>query len=254
MGRAPYGWIAANYTYNIAEGRAARFGAEGPWWYLSQLMRHLGPGFPLVLGLAVLSGPRYRPLLLAALANLLLHSLIAHKEYRFIWASEASLLLLAAIASARVAGDLLRQRSALAAALLAMLFWLGLSLWAAFTSGGMASMRGGSAIPRLAIDAARDPAICGIAVADQLRAHVVPALLPRELPLLIAPKTGPLPADLIAGAKALILEDRPAGAEAYRLRRCNPLPRGQVCLFIRPGPCRPAPPWSYQAALERETL
>ncbi len=261
-GQIPFAWIVNNFTMNIDAGRAARFGSSGPFEYIRLLLVHLGPAAVLILGGAVLAGKRYHPLILAAAANLLIHSLILHKEYRFIWLSVLVIVLLAAIASVTLAQRLLEQRGkVLSPAWLVLICagWLGLSMAANFQTGGARSLRGGAPIPLMAVQAAQHPAICGIALPNQWRAHLVPALLPRIVPLFVAPGTqidqnAVLAPELAAAANALVFASRPGGAQAYRKVSCANDGTVNACLFIRAGGCTAAPGWSYQAALEREDL
>lgn len=262
MGQTPFAWIVNNFTMNIDAGRAARFGSSGPFEYIRLLLVHLGPAAVLILGGAVLAGKRYRPLIWAAAANLLIHSLILHKEYRFIWLSVLVIVVLAAIASVTLAQRLLERRGKLlspAALALICAGWLGLSMAANLQTGGARSLRGGAPIPLMAVQAAQRPAICGIALPNQWRAHLVPALLPRAVPLFVASGTvitqdGALAPELAAAANALVFASRPKGAEAYREISCRSNGTVKACLFIRTGGCTAAPGWSYQAALEREDL
>ena len=98
-GQVPLRWILVNFQYNMIEGRAARFGREGPFAYATMLLSHLGPLAAPILAAAVLAPARYRPLVYALVATVLFHSLIAHKEYRFIWIAVQAALVLAAITS-----------------------------------------------------------------------------------------------------------------------------------------------------------
>jgi hypothetical protein len=223
---------------------------------------HLWPFMPLVLIGAVAAGPRYRPLLYAALANLAVHSLIGHKEYRFVWISVLSFLLLAGIGSGRLAEWLARGRgpraSALALAVVALL-WTGMSAWSAHLTGGASAFRGGGAIPRLANRAAADPKVCAIAVDYEYKGHIVPSLIPRGMPLLLVPSDisrngAPLPPALAAAANALVLEALPPGAKGYHRVACEDLGDERPCLFVRAGSCAPGPQWSYQRQLEDNEL
>ena len=261
-GQVPLSWIWINLTYNVGQGRAARFGAAGPFEYLRLLLLHLGPAAPFILAGALLSPPRYRPLVLALLANLLLHSLIAHKEYRFIWASVWSITVLAAISSVTLAQWLAAKRGrTLSPLLLAVLgaLWLGASLAAAAQSGGARTMRGGAPIPLAANDAAARRETCGIALPDQWRAHLVPALLPREIPLYVAPaevlaQGATLPAAISQSADVLLFPALPGGAPGYRALSCRANSTLKVCVYVRTGGCRADPNWTYQAAIAREDL
>lgn len=262
MGRWPYEWVWVNFAYNIGESRAARFGASGPFEYARLLLLNLGPAAVLILAGAILSPPRYRPLVLAIAADLLFHSLIAHKEWRFVWLSTLLIVVLAAIASVSLAGRLAARRGArLGWGLLAglCLLWLGASVLAERQSGGARSLRGGSPIPLAALAGVHRGEVCGIALPDQWRAHLVPALLPGEVPLYVASKhalenSEPLPAALTGAANALVFPAPPAGSEGYQVIVCKSNGAVRACLYRRQGPCTPSDYWSYQKALEREDL
>ena len=259
-GRVPFAWVWVNLHYNMAEGRAARFGAQGPFAYATMLIDHLGPLWPLLLAAALAVPARLRPLGWAALANVLFHSLIAHKEYRFIWASVLALLVLAAVGIVVVGRRLLAGRvRGPVAALVFALFWLIASLAANNQSGGARAMRGGAPIALSALKAARDSATCGIAVPDQWRANVVSALLEREVPLYVAPKEmltsgAALPVGLAGAANVLIMPGPQAGAAGYVFGGCKVREALKACIYRRAGPCQPDPYWTYQAALQREDL
>lgn len=261
-GLTPFSWIWVNLQMNIGEGRAGRFGTAGPLAYLAMLRDHLWPFMPLVLIGAVGAGTRYRPLLFAALVNLAVHSLIAHKEYRFIWISTLTFLLLAGIGSAHLAQRLARGRGAAAgivAGISMMLAWAGMSAWSAQLTGGARTYRGGSAIPLLANRAAADPRICAIAVDYEYKGHIVPTLLARPVPLLLIPSAvsragAAIPPALAASANALVLQRLPAGANGYRQVACATLGDERPCLFVRPGRCHPDSRWGYQQQLEANEL
>ncbi|KQM22143.1 hypothetical protein [Novosphingobium sp. Leaf2] len=261
-GLTPFSWIWVNLQMNIGEGRAGRFGTAGPLAYLAMLRDHLWPFMPLVLIGAVAAGTRYRPLLYAALVNVAVHSLIAHKEYRFIWISTLTFLLLAGIGSAHLAQRLARGRGAgagIVAAIAMMLAWAGMSAWSAQLTGGASAYRGGSAVPRLANRAAADPKVCAIAVDYEYKGHIVPTLLARPLPLLLIPRaisreSAPMPPALAASVNALVLQRLPAGAQGYRQVACGTLGDERPCLFVRAGICRPDAQWGYQQQLEANEL
>lgn len=264
MEATPFGWVFVGLQMNLGQGMAARFGTLGPLAYLSMLDLHLWPIFaPVAIG-AALSGARHRPLLLAALSNLLAHSLIAHKEYRFIWLTTLTLLLLAAVALVRLADRVARDRGQPQGVSLrgALALCYGIALLSAFSAwmtGGASTWRGGGAIPRLAGMASADDKVCGVAVAYEFKSHVVPTLLLRPVPLMLAPEgvldgKSPLPPRLAAAANALVLNaDTPVPA-GYAKRACPPLAGDSPCLYIRPGSCVPDAEDSYQWAIERNGL
>ena len=262
-GRIPFAWVLVTLRMNLGEGIAARFGTSPASAYLPMLAAHLFPfALPIVFG-AILSGARYRPLLLAALANLLVHSVIAHKEYRFIWLTALSLLVLAAVASARLAEHVAARRGPgrslrLTEALLVCAAWGLASLWSAHTAGGARAYRGGGAVPRLADMAARDPAICGVAVPFEYKSQIVPALLAVPKPLALIPEgvmdgKAPVPFGIVRSANALLLRRDAHVPLGYRRIACRP-GHDFPCLFEREGQCRADPRFSYQEMIRRAGL
>ncbi|MEJ2410821.1 MAG: hypothetical protein P8Y48_16325, partial [Novosphingobium sp.] len=259
----PFVWVYINIAMNLGHGIASRFGVSGPMAYWSWLYAHLAPAMVPVIVAAALSGRRYWPLLGAALANIAVHSAIGHKEYRFIWLSTLTLLILAAIASVHLACRIAERRGAGAAGkafatAAACLIWLALSLFSEHITGGYSAFRGGSAIPRLAMAAAKRPGVCGIAIAEEFNTHIVPSMMPADPPLSVAPQgvldgSRPLPPDLAASANALVMDARPRGAEAYRRVSCLRIGDEQPCLYLRSGGCAPpVPRWSFQASIDRQ--
>ena len=265
LGRVPYRWVLVNLSMNMGGGaaaRAARFGTEPAGYYLRMLVAHWGVALLPMLWAAIWAGwrageGRYRPLLVAALVNLAAHSLIAHKEYRFVW---VSVLVLVVLAGVGVAETALRRWPGSAGA--SPWRWLaaGVAGWGLVTayaqgvSGGFAAMRGGDAITLGAVQAADRPGVCGVAVANQWRAHVVPSVMARSLPLSVIPDGGVLPMELAGAANALVAPARPVGAEAYAEVACRAMPQGRACLYVRSGGCSASPYYSYQATLGREDL
>lgn len=260
-GRTPFVWIVNNFTMNITSGRAAQFGVSGPLDYMRELLLHYGPLGAVILVAAVLSGPRYRPLLAAVIANVVFHSLIGHKEFRFIWLSDYLALVLAGIASVNLADWLAHRRSPGAVAapralLVLCLAWLGASALGGQFSGGSRTFRGGGVIPQVLHEVSAHPEVCGVAVPEQWRNHTISAFLGRDVPLYVAPNPvfegrEPVPANLASAANA-VLADRPlAGAEAYRAIDCRSNGTVKACLFIRPGTCNRAAgaSYDYQALL-----
>ena len=261
----PFHWIVANFGQNIGAGRAARFSTMGPLAYLAMLLAGLGPFAPLILGLACFAPRRYRGLQAAALVNLLAHSVIAHKEYRFIWLSVLMILVLAAIASV----DLLDRwrarrgpdRVAGPGALLALcLTWCGISLAALASTHGAASARGGGAMAMAAHDVAAMPRVCGLAVPLQWHNYVISAYLRRDVPIYEVPEAvlagkAPMPAGITLAANAVLGDDRPP-APGYGKGPCHQYAGEKACLWLRPGMCQSgaAPLFARQAYMNANDL
>lgn len=139
------------------------------------------------------------------------------------------------------------------------LLWGLMSVTAAAHSGGARAIRGGAPIPKAALAGMAAAPACGIAMPDQWRAHLVPAMLPHEVPLYIAPEEvkeaiAPLPPGIAAAANVLVFPDRPRGAEAFTETGCQTNGVLRACTYVRKGSCQADPYWTYQATLERETL
>lgn len=263
--RLPFQWIITNFEMNLGAGRAARFGVSGPFEYLRLMGIDLGP-FAALMALSLLALPRrYWPLVAATFANVLVHSLIAHKEDRFVWLSTYLIVILSALAVLELAGLWRARRGrepvTLAAALAVCIGWTANSALAEHRSGGVNAFRGGGTIAREVFTLAQHPEACGLIVPEQWRNHTVTAFARRNIPLYVAPnglaegRQG-LDPQLVQAANALLADRRLAGAEAYRELECRQRGEVRACLFIRPGTCHAASgaKWNYQTLLLRYDL
>ena len=96
-GGVPFAWIVENARQNIVEHVAARYGVAPPLAFVAWLLA-LWQWWIIPIAIGVRFGWRYAPALVAvALVTIVLHSLIGHKEYRFIFLATASLVIVAAI-------------------------------------------------------------------------------------------------------------------------------------------------------------
>ena len=80
----PFHSLIAYVDFNLLRGGASTFGVEPFWYYGKSLWDSTGPVVIVFLALAVVGGLRAPALGLALLAYLLAHSLIPHKELRFV--------------------------------------------------------------------------------------------------------------------------------------------------------------------------
>jgi hypothetical protein len=80
-------WL--NFVRNSLQGMASAIGTQEPAYYFEYLTIALSP-LPLMLGLAVMGAIRFPALGIAALATLVTHSLVPHKEVRFIYLTLAA--------------------------------------------------------------------------------------------------------------------------------------------------------------------
>ena len=99
MGGWPFGWLLANIHQNITLGRSHAW-VDGPFYYFQSFALVWGIWLVPVIILAMIGAKRCPALLLAALVNLFAHTLIAHKEYRYILLTTMLLAILAALGTA----------------------------------------------------------------------------------------------------------------------------------------------------------
>jgi GPI mannosyltransferase 3 len=274
-GQLPFAWIIANVRFNIVHDVASQFGVTPPTAYLGGYIESWGwariPIFLLILPAI----RHHRALFWAAILNLAAHSLIGHKEYRFIFLTTAIFVLLSAIGTVDVLGWLRRRfapRTPLWTALAAIPLWAGVSASLAATPPRNVGWTQFGATLGLMAEAGRTPGACGVAVERQWfwisGAHV---MLRRDIP--IYPEEAIDPAVARGGAVLnalpgynLVIGPEPMKARLpgdYRIIACRASGRerdfsayadgARVCLFQRPGPCPAEELENYraQAVLER---
>lgn len=237
-GQTPFLWVWQNFYENVIVGRAARYGIDPLYDYPWQLITQSQGMMILVAVLAAFSGPRMRPLLLACVAELVALSLIGHKEVRFVFLSSTGLVILGAVGAVRLiesapfAARIPRWALAIAAGLVAVV---------AYGPGGIAAQRGNSELSRLAYKAARDPQVCGIALADQHFWHTSYAYLGSPLPIYAASplRNGDRPLEIQAAANAYVANANEPLLKNYRRVDCRQGEKARYCLWRRAGPCDP---------------
>ena len=262
MGQVPYLWVIRNFAQNIGAGQAARFGTAPAWEYLRLLYLNFGVTLPIVAGASLLAGRRYGPVGLAALANVGLHSLIGHKEFRFIWISVLVMLVLAAIGSVsaaqRVAAD--KERPLVPYLLGLAVLWCTLSGLAYKQTGGQGAFRGGGQTGLALYDAAHRRGVCGVMLTRDLVLQTSPVLEGAATPIYVAPKSVPMtaiPPELAAAANAYVSEAPPpalGSGRGYVRAACHANNGFAACLYIRPGPCaaQGGARYTQQIALQEE--
>ncbi len=243
MGAVPFRWIIEAARINIIEGRAKVYGTLPLTGYFQLIAWYWYLAMAPILLLAWVGAKRYPALLWIALVHLGFHSAVAHKEYRFVLASTALLVILAAIGSA----DLLRKvpRGRLALATVGTL-----ALWAS-TSAALATghfrpnwtMEAGLAS---ALDRAGRPArTCGLALyrpRDTVAGAY--ALYRRDTPIYVI--ATPQEAQRRSGAFDVVIAPREHLAElpsAYRREACADPGNTDApgCVARRAGSCTPDP-------------
>ena len=251
MGQWPFQWVATNVQLNVIEGRSARFGIQPPAYFVVEIWHKWGLLAPVVAALAVLAGEKYRPLLFAGLITFAVHTMIAHKEYRFIQLSSATFILLAAIGSVRVARDagvrFHRQMAGWGIAALLIAAWGGASLFLGRDDplNYWIGARGKS--PALIRAAGTDPRVCALGIISAHYWEASNAYLGRPMPIyglratfLPEPRLVPVgPEQRSFNAVVAPESSRPA-LPGYRVAKCVGT-TNRECLFLRPGGCTPTP-------------
>jgi len=287
-GHPPLLWIWRSIAFNVVEGGSALFGTQPPWWLVTYQLQTWSWAALAIVPLMVV-GARRQPWLLAiALAVFIPHSLIAHKEYRFVLLGTTTLILLAAIGSVDVYGMLESQARKWApvagktspdsektgsrlrrlvsggwVAITALcLGWLGLDAIVAMSDIFYPYWIQGDDFFTTQVIAGEQPGICGLAEFAQV-AHpaLAMSLLNRNVPALLfdgpeAPAEARAMADRFNVAIASQLSG-PRLPPGYHLVACwaqddYAIEDRDECVFVRAGGCRgTAGDFAYQPAMER---
>jgi phosphatidylinositol glycan class B len=99
----PFQSLALNVWINVRQGVAAEFSRAPFYQYLSLEVTYWSGAFALIVGLAIYAGRRLPVLLLVALTIFAVHTLLSHKEYRFIYPALPLIMTLVGIGSAGIA-------------------------------------------------------------------------------------------------------------------------------------------------------
>lgn len=262
MGEWPLAWIWRNLFANVVADRSHAFGVEPAYWYAVVLGWQWNVLALAALPALWLGARRYPVLLVMALAVIATHSLIAHKEYRFILLGAGLMITLAAIGSVDLMDRMSRRwtlRRVSVTYLLAA--WVAASAFVALRHPFAINWTVGKA-PLATIDSsAHTPGMCGIAT---FRVRDIPflsrALINRDVPLLML--AGPQAAEnAMANASRFNVLIAPTWWTAevpgpYRLQGCiqpaQPDFEQTYCVYARPGPCSgEAGAFDYNRVLER---
>jgi GPI mannosyltransferase 3 len=248
-GVVPFAWLIANVQHNLLHDRAAEFGVTPAITYLYSFWMMWSVALVLLL-FAIWQGWRHSPLLLAtAVANIAFHSLIGHKEYRFIFLSVVLLVIIAALGSADWI-EWLRAKRAWGRWALPVIAggWALISAALAATGTMPDNWMRGVGAAQLAAELRGDPALCGLALYD-MPFHLLPGRdrLVGRSPLFAFDPADPLASgDLAAVARKAapafnrILSRRDSAMDippGFSQRDCASAGKTDVCIFTRSGGC-----------------
>ncbi len=213
----------------VLEGRGLLFGTSPWYWYLWMLAVHF---FPLLL--LALVGVRRSPFLgWVAFIILVSHSLIAHKEYRFIYPMMPIVITLAALGFVEFAEDFkawgnsnLSPKMIGAAGLIFCICASGFVAWKSPRWNPKALI----AMDRLSIDSS----VCGVGLYEvQWIRTGGYSHLHENVPIILVQQKSELEAQ-IPGFNALLTHGTFTDQKArFKSEGCW----NEVCLYRRPGPC-----------------
>jgi GPI mannosyltransferase 3 len=260
FGQIPFEWIITNFRFNIVNDVASKFGVSPIYAYSHDYIRYWGLAFIPIFVCMLPAIKYYRGLFWVAVLNVVIHSLIGHKEYRFVFLTTAIFLLLAAIGAAEIA-KWIRQRIAPNApswAVFAVVpLWLGTSAAIASTAPRKDIWNYFNTSMSLASTAGRLPSTCGFAFEHtEFWTSGAFVTLHRDVPFFLerglapaARKSG-VPLNATKGYNTLVASETLEGLlpKGYRKIECRALGiektlpmyapgKARMCVFQRAGPC-----------------
>jgi hypothetical protein len=246
----PFQSMALNLWVNVMEGVAAGFGRAPFYQYIGFEVTWWSGAFVLILSLAFYAGRRLPVLLAVAATIFIVHSLLAHKEYRFTYPALPLIMTLVGIGSAQIAGRLIKDVPDRGVRFLAVwgvpLFWIATSLILARSREfyPLWYLGGGAIDVMRIIDS--DSTACGVAInpSDLWYRSGGYVHLREGIPLYGYDRD----ATSQIAAFNYIIADKTADftTQGFALLQCWAAPPGQpvmatpVCLFHREGSCKPS--------------
>lgn len=256
-GAVPFSWLVANIRQNLLYDRASEFGVMPATAYIDCFWSMWSIALvPLVF--AVLRGWRHAPMLLwAALVNVAFHSIIGHKEYRFIFLSVVLLVIIAALGSVDWMLTLRsKPRCRRLAVPLIVGGWIGISAVLAATGSMPEYWLRGIGAAKLASELRADSQMCGLALYDAPYTLLTGKdRLAGNAPMFVLYSTDPLAAGHLAATASTaspafnrILAHRSmekALPSNFTRRGCESVGSSEVCIYARGGGCDAAAAASF---------
>ncbi len=238
----PWQSFVRYFQANLIEGRAAADGIKPWYWYLEAVLVLLGPAIVFLW-----HGARRTPFLAAfSVIVVLSHSLIGHKEVRYLYPVLPLLIVLASIGFVEVAFHmkvLARLRASPKGLVTTglIVFALSSSLLAWRFSRWCKTPGAESAFDQLS----RDSNLCGVGFygpgSDYWTLSWYTAggyaHLHRNVPILLIPSVAELAQDKLLLNALIVPASMPKVPDGFRLTQCW----NEACLLERPGQCASAP-------------
>lgn len=164
MGAPPLLWIWKNIDINFFHDKADQYGVSGPWTYLGYLIRRWQWLCVPILLLALIGARRFPSLFAAAIVHIVVHSLIAHKEWRFDFLFNVLIITLAGIGTGSVISWFKGRRMRVILTVLLLTGWLAGSVFVATRKQMMEAYDRFRPLEATMFAAGRIPRSCNIAV------------------------------------------------------------------------------------------
>jgi hypothetical protein len=248
-GAVPFAWLVVNVQQNLLLNRAADFGVTPAAAYVYSFWFMWSVAI-VPLALAIVRGRRHAPeLMWVAFVNIAFHSLIGHKEYRFIFLSVTLLIIIAALGSTDWIATLrTRPKWHRWSVPIIASGWMSVSAVLAMTGTMPAYWMRGIGAAKLTSKLKADPQMCGLALYDvpvflmpgrdrlagraPLYALYSSDPLTAGRPAAIAPKASPAFNRMLAYRS--MEKDLPSN---FTQRGCESVSGADVCIFARDGGC-----------------
>ncbi|WP_260597521.1 hypothetical protein [Sphingomonas endolithica] len=254
QGLMPFAWILANFEQNIVHNVSARYGTFPILTYVDW-SRQLWSWWLIPAIIGVRFGWRQCPGLLAAAAvTLLLHSVIPHKEYRFVFLTVAAVTLLAAFGWGEliaIAGRRWGASKARGVAIAVFAMWGAASIGVAQGNSSPARIRPSTDGWKTFAVLRQDPAVCGVALIEPATFTAFPGTvgLRRGTPISLFTSGDPASRDGDRWTTALrwrqtfnrivtVSNGPPPLPPGYRVDHCEGPAEARMCIIARPGTCK----------------
>jgi hypothetical protein len=224
--------------FNFFQGVASQFGTAPIDWYFRLLAHRWSYAAPILLLLVALRTRSLMLWVLVALCILLTHSVIPHKEYRFVFPAFACLIVVAAMASADLVQSLRGRHWRWAGTIVAAGTWIAVSTALAFAPRFQFQWFRSRDLIEAEFLLAKQPNLCGILLYDYGWAETGGyAYLHRDVPFYeLRDRSRTNVSRVVSAFNAVVLRRSSAAdfPKEFTLRNCI---TDDVCVMMRDGSC-----------------
>jgi GPI mannosyltransferase 3 len=240
---APFSTFMQSLKINLVDGKSAHFGVEPFYWFFSEIWSNWFICTPLFAGLIAYKFSEKLPWVLVGGTIILSHSLIAHKEYRFIYPALMCFIVAAALGSADVlqkAVAALPKRPRLLTALI-LLLWCSASVALAMSPPFFRNWNRSRQLIRAYYFLSTRSDMCGLITYETGwwdsggYAH-----LHRNVPIYDNLTADFEPEDVTPLANYVVGKESSLGdfEGRYKQLRCFEVKKDSICILRRRGPCK----------------